>query len=59
MSKIVNESLNEAFKFDGHEFSRIKISDRESIYVGEDGILGYKNTFIPWEIIKKIAKHYE
>jgi len=57
-AKLVKEDINENIKFKGHEFKIIKLN-RDSIYVGEEGLLGHDNVLIPWDLIEKLKKQYE
>jgi len=52
---INDESLNETLKVHGHELKIFRYNG-EKIYAGEDGLMGQKWIFIPWNIIKKIKE---
>ncbi len=49
--------INENYKIGEHEFKVLKLG-RDTIYVGEDGILGHNNVVVPWNIIDKLIKKY-
>jgi hypothetical protein len=51
------QQINESYKIGNHEFSVLKLG-HDTIYVGEDGILGDNRVVIPWEIINKLIKKY-
>jgi hypothetical protein len=56
---LVPESLNESFKVKGSVFDIISLDKYEKALVGKDGILGYKDTIIPWNIVKILMKKYD
>ena len=59
MDKIVRENINEALRRDGHTFDLIKFGNHEKIVVGEDGIMGMDDIFLPWDMILRMAKKYK
>jgi hypothetical protein len=49
--------INENYKIGNHEFKVLKIG-HDTIYVGEDGILGDHHVVIPWDVIDKLIKKF-
>jgi len=57
-AKKINEvDLNEKFRLRGHTYDSLKMREGH-ILVGEEGILGYKEILIPWNVIKKLMIKY-
>jgi len=57
-ANLIPESLNEAFKIKGSIFDTISLDKYNKVLVGPDGILGDKDTIIPWDIVKALMKKY-
>lgn len=55
------KKILEVFKLEGVSYDVHPISDNEfdKVLVGSEGILGAKDTLIPWDIIKKLMKFYK
>jgi len=57
MRKLVKESLNESIKINNVEYNVIKYNN-QTIYIGKEGVLGYKGILVPWNIIKKLLSTF-
>ena len=61
--KIVKENINgglkisEGLRIEGVTYDHIRTPDGD-VYAGEEGILGFKNLPIPWNVVKKLVAKY-
>jgi len=55
--KIVRENLDEKYSINHRVFEAYKTPEG-TIFVGQDGILGHKDIFIPWTIIDTLREKY-